>query len=40
MVNDRCLTKFEKDLLKDTYSKGTENTRKRLREMYKGLITF
>lgn len=40
MIDGRYLTKFEKDLLRDTYSRGTENTRKRLREMYKGLITF
>jgi hypothetical protein len=40
MVNDRYLTQFEKDLLRDTYSRGSETVKKRLKEMYKGLITF
>jgi len=37
---DRFLTSFEKSLLRDTYQKGSLKTKKRLKEMYKDLITF
>ena len=40
MVNDRYLTQFEKDLLRDTYSRGSATVKKRLIEMYKDLINF